>query len=192
MFSFPKSFLALAMEFLFHRLCGLFHMLISFHSLKVMDFIVQRCRGSENVGSSLPATGIFDYRPLTTRIGPLMGSTQYLLSAAGFLCHSFFSIFAFLMILSSSQCFVTYLYSFIKGKQVGSTQIPPTLYALCFDSFTVLFPVNGSCCIFRSLLNIQSARINNDMVRLWFSSADCLNHHVQDALLWVELNSFWF
>jgi hypothetical protein len=30
------------------------------------------------------------------------------------------------------------------------------------------------------------------LARLLFSSAAFPNHHVQDALLWVELNSFWF
>ena len=117
-----------------------------------------------------------------TWIGVQVGSTQPF--------QVFFVSFAFLMVLSSSQCFVTYLYSFIKGKQVGSTQIPPTLYALCPASFTVLFPVNGSWIILcPSLIYIQAVLIT-DMVRLWFSSAASPDHHVQDALLWVELNSF--
>ena len=88
--------------------------------------------------------------------------------------------------------FVTYLYSFIKGKQVGSTQIPPTLYALCPASFTVLFPVNGSWIILcPSLIYGQPAMIS-DVARLLFSSAASPDHHVQDTLLRVEFDSFRF
>lgn len=119
-----------------------------------------------------------------TWIGVQVGSTQPF--------QVFLVSFAFLMILSSSQCFVTYLCSFIKGKHIGSTQIPPTLYALNFDSFIFFFPVNGSCCIWcPSLIYSQSALIT-DVVRLLFSTVACLNHHVQDTLLWVEFNSFRF